>query len=75
MHLIRVFQGGEKAEQAESFIAALNDARNQIIPVASKVLSILQYFLHPSRTINYVSSKKGEDRLLNYCANTIKYFD
>ena len=33
MHLIRVFQGGEKAEQAESFIAALNDARNQIIPV------------------------------------------
>ena len=29
---IHVFQGGEKAEQAESFIAAINDATCQLLP-------------------------------------------
>ena len=37
MPFIRVFQGGEKAEQAESFIAALNEATTQLISTHDKI--------------------------------------
>ena len=33
MNSIHVFQGGEKGEQSESFIAALNDARTELLSI------------------------------------------
>ena len=61
MPFIRVFQGGEKAEQAESFIAALNEATTQLISTHDKIwvdrltVSLVKSYLWtPENLVNWL---------------------
>ena len=82
MPFIRVFQGGEKAEQAESFIAALNEARTEIISTHDKiwverltVSMVKSYLWTPENLVNkllegdahFITAHVHQGKSLNNC--------